>query len=165
MAKDAAILPALMAKAEATNLVKRHPHAFSQAVAFRDRLEAEARVVIGIKAAITGRDKDGLRAAMAKATQVSSVHAWAGDNGTFVASTLAVAAAFPWTHPVCLLCLSGQSGFPASQALKNAVAEGNAAVQRFTRQDVVTEELTVALNCKDLQRLKTLLEVRQLLVT
>ena len=53
-----------------------------------------------------------------------------------------------------------QGGAPVGAALKASVSEGNTAVERFTRQDVVTEEISAALLTKDSERLRTLLEVR-----
>ena len=63
-------MPALMEKAESMNLSKRHPDVFSSALSLRDRLEAESKIVSSIQSAIKSKDKDALRAAMAKAAEV-----------------------------------------------------------------------------------------------
>ncbi len=68
---DAVALPALMEKAEAMTLSKRHPDVMATAGLLRDKLDGEAKVAATIQSAIRSKDRDALRSAMAKATEVT----------------------------------------------------------------------------------------------
>jgi hypothetical protein len=64
----------------------------------------------------------------------------------------------PLCAATCLLLRQG--GTPAGVVLNGALEEGNRAAERFNRQEVVTTEITAALDAKDTDRLRALLEVR-----